>query len=48
MTNHIDYRIIENAMKQSRIERAVAFRDMIRSVSQGLRKTARTLVAMIG
>jgi len=48
MTNHIDYRVIDTAMKQSRVERAVAFRSMIGGIAQGFRRTARTLVAMFG
>jgi len=46
MTSHMNYRTIEAAMKQGRVERALAFRRVALRISGGLRHTARTLVGI--
>jgi len=46
MTTRTDYKMIEAAMLQGRMERAYAFRAAARYVATGLRNSARSLVAI--
>ena len=46
MANQIDYRRIEAGMRQGRIERAIAFRQMTRALSRGLRNAANMIATI--
>ncbi len=46
MTTQIDHRIIEAAMQQGRLERALAFKRMARAAYRGIRDTAKMVVAI--
>jgi len=47
MTNEIDYRRVEAAMQQGRVERALAFRGMAKATYRALRATAKMIVAIV-
>ena len=46
MTNRISQQTIEAAMRQGRVERALAFRQMTRAVTLALRNTAKMIVGI--
>ncbi len=46
MESQIDHKIIEAAMRQGRLERAYALRDLSRSISNKLYRGARILIAV--
>lgn len=46
MQTEINHRRIERAMRQGRVERAIAFRKMALASFQALRKSAQSVVAI--